>query len=500
MEKKKKMDNQDDNSNPNNEPSDYESLPTDTNEADELKTIEEGLGSDPATTPKTSLAPTPASTAMEANSPPTPTSYSSNSPAQTQGPTSKFWIPEVPSIKGWYNFRKFKDEPNKSWWQQNDVKFLDMFTFILLIGIGILVISITAENFMLKNIEFYSKLFFNAGYLVAVQKIVFELFPLVLPTKSFCNHLPKCLRIDIDISWSKDDFSIPISFFFVLLGILLQPSGKEYGGPIFTAGLMKFIESVIFFQPSPRYKDRKNELQIKDLESSMARGLADGYFFNLVAPIAKIIRDKGEGTVELDGKKFKKAFKKLYIIVPRSVPLSVGINYDCEFKKIGGLESVFEVNYGKIITGRKRSVSVLGDDLELNHDFKGDLYLCDVPTTLSAVAHVFLENLTDNDVKELLSNSDVSKHKYTKLQKLLKELAHNDNDSEKKRDDSTTSLLPEDDRLTKAQKKFDKYFEGETNVFCYRLAWRLQEHNLIDFVKIIEMKRLTPDEQDSTTE
>merc|ERR1712238_366780 len=455
---------------------------------------------DPATTPKTSLAPTPASTAMEANSPPTPTSYSSNSPAQTQGPTSKFWIPEVPSIKGWYNFRKFKDEPNKSWWQQNDVKFLDMFTFILLIGIGILVISITAENFMLKNIEFYSKLFFNAGYLVAVQKIVFELFPLVLPTKSFCNLLPERLRIDIDISWSRDDFSILISLFFVLLGILLQPSGKEYGGPIFTAGLMRLIESVIFLQPSPRVKDRKNELQIEDLESSMARGLADGYFFNLVAPIAKIIRDEGEGTVKLDGKKFKKAFKKLYIIVPRSVPLSVGINFDCVFKKIGGLESMFEVNYGTIITGRERSVSILGDDLELNHDFKGDLYLCDVPTTLSAVAHVFLENLTDNDVKELLSNSDVSKHKYTKLQKLLKELAHNDdndNDSAENRDDST---IPEDDRLTKAQKKFDKYFEGETNVFCYRLAWRLQEHNLIDFVKIIEMKRLTPDEQDSTTE
>jgi len=203
---------------------------------------------------------------------------------------------------------------------------------------------------MLKCHEFYSGLLFNAGYLVAVQKIVFELFPLLLP-KQFCNLLPECLRIDMDISWSIDDFSILISLFFVLLGILLQPSRKEYGGPIFTAGLMRLIERVIFLQPSPRVKERKNEIRIKKLESSMARGLADGYFFNFVAPIAKIIKEEGEGTVKLDGEKLKKAFKKLYIIVPRSVPLSVGINYDIVARKIEELSSTFDINYGDSITG-----------------------------------------------------------------------------------------------------------------------------------------------------
>jgi len=285
----------------------------------------------------------------------------------------------------------------------------------------------------------------------------------------------------------------------VLLGILLQPSRKEYGGPIFTAGLMRLIERVIFLQPSPRVKERKNEIQIKELESSMARGLADGYFFNFVAPIAKIIRDKGEGTVKLDEEPFKKSFKKLYIIVPRSVPLSVGINYDIVSKKIGGLESTFNVNYGEKINGRNRFVGVVGDDLEHDHDFKGDLHLCDIPTTLSAVAQAFLEEHTDEDVKELSSkNSDVSEHKYTELQKLIKELPHNDGD---KNDTNQKDPISKNDiRLTEAQKKFDERFEAEANVFCYRLAWRLKTSKLMDFVKVIEIKRLAPDEQDSTTE
>jgi len=163
-------------------------------------------------------------------------------------------------------------------------------------------------------------------------------------------------------------------------------------------------------------------------------------------------------------------------------------------------------------------VGVLGDDLKLDHDFKGHLF--DVPTTLSAVAQEFLEENPDIDEKLSSMNSNVNEHKYTKLKKLLEELPHNnadkndpntksdiddddnDNDNPENRDDSTRSLLSnhEQVRLTKAQKKFDKYFEGEANIFCYRLAWRLKTNELMDFVKVVEIKRLTPDEKDSTAE
>jgi len=153
-------------------------------------------------------------------------------------------------------------------------------------------------------------------------------------------------------------------------------------------------------------------------------------------------------------------------------------------------------------------VGVVGDDLKRDHDFKGDLHLCDIPTTLAAVAQAFLEEHTDKDVKELSSkDSDVSKHKYTKLQKLIEELPHNDGDvndtTPENRDDSTRSLFAnreQEIRLTKAQKKFDECFKVEANVFCSRLAWRLKTNELMDIVKVIEIKRLAPDEQDTTTE
>lgn len=55
--------------------------------------------------------------------------------------------------------------------------------------------------------------------------------------------------------------------------------------------MIYFVTRVLFFIPNPSDEIKKLRNENKELKESMAIGLADGYFWNLVREIAIDIRD-----------------------------------------------------------------------------------------------------------------------------------------------------------------------------------------------------------------
>ena len=108
---------------------------------------------------------------------------------------------------------------------------------------------------------------------------------------------------------------IIVSYVFIIAAFSLgfnpgEPSYLEIGKAFIEVGLMTGITRVFFFFPNEREEREKLEKDVKDLESSMARGLADGYFWNFVKLVAEHVKEENED---------KEDPQPFLIIVPRTM-------------------------------------------------------------------------------------------------------------------------------------------------------------------------------------
>jgi hypothetical protein len=199
---------------------------------------------------------------------------------------------------------------------------------------------------------FFGPIFFKSGFEPLIQLLSFEVLKPNNATIPWCNNFK----------------IIFVSLVFMGFGYLVYPNPDEsgeawgfvVGKSILEAVLIYCVTRVLFFLPDP--KDTMIELQqeVNDLESSMALGLADGYFWNHVTDIAKHPSIK----------------KRLLIIVPRKLDQEQE-NPIKDFIKKKEDEKYFDCEHLHTKGSRPKSVTkVIGLD--------EDIFI-DIPTTITSL-------------------------------------------------------------------------------------------------------------------
>lgn len=343
------------------------------------------------------------------------------------------WEPDVP-----YVIREFMNQPKVPFFKRNSGIARELVFFFSLITIGSIIVGYRWE--VIHQKEFLASMFFASGFIPAVQMALFEILPRKLKRR----------KVEVDDYLSG---VLAIAFLSVALAVYPIPEEEEdawvvvVGKTLFEAGLIYFVTRVLFFVPNPNDEVRELKEEVKALKQSMAIGLADGYFWNLVKEIAIDIRDANgpQNSLKLQyprqGETFK-LIKQFLVIVPRSLgwekedPIAdfirgmkhEGYFKDCQIEKSlmrgdsSRIKWVTDVNLDpKAVTtseGIERGIVV------------------DIPTTLTAL----LMNLKS----QVKSSTEMDKEK----------------------------------------------FALEASSFSYRLSWQLKKNGLDSFVKVVEVENL----------
>eukprot|EP00934_Nitzschia_sp_Nitz4_P007051 Nitzschia sp. Nitz4//NODE_474_length_16687_cov_99.124940//15038//15994//NITZ4_additional_000070-RA//1//CDS//3329531937//7041//frame0 len=298
-------------------------------------------------------------------------------------------------------------------------------------------------------------MFFASGLIPSIQLLIFEVLP-----KQFANtKKKKSSRQPLPASSTHLDdlLSVGLSLFFLSVAMVLYPSPDEEqngwgivcGKTLFEAGLIYFVTRVLFFVPNPNDKVRQLREEVSRLKQSMAMGLADGYYWNLVQEIAMDIRDANgpQGTLKLcfprQGEELKKV-KRFYILIPRHLdftkedPIKELIGHfkgsghfkDCKIEKSPTRAESTRVKWVTDVI-LNPSQAPAGSTSPPPYQ---DGILIDIPTTITAL-----------------------------IMNLRADSASGDNINR-------------------------EIFQEEVSSFAYRLAWQLKRQQLENYVAVVEME------------
>jgi hypothetical protein len=367
--------------------------------------------------------------------------------------------------------REFVDKPPMPWFKRNQDIWRELFFFFILLGVGGLLISYN-ESLINRN-EFISSMFFASGFIPLIQSVIFDLIPRAITTANNAqqqHHQPQGTNNTIRLD---EMFSILLSAIFLIAAVLLYPKPEDAedawdivcGKTLFEAGLIYFITRVLFFVPNPLDQIRKLKNEIDELKQSMAIGLADGYFWNLVREIAVDVRD-AQGLLELqhvgkdkdgnDLKPVRKHIHRFLIIVPRELnseiedPIANEINAhkksetfkDCKIEKSVNRDYSSRVKFVTDLYSFSSSSSLSAGTSKNKSYHDGIIF--DIPTTITALF------MSLRDYKN--GNLDHHHGKDTNI--------------------DTTK------------------FQKEISIFTHRIAWQLKKANLEEYVKVIEVENL----------
>lgn len=332
------------------------------------------------------------------------------------------------------------------------------------------------ESLIDRN-EFISSMFFASGFIPLIQSVVFDMLPRFIQETGF---------------QLEDAYSILLSVGFLALALFLYPKPEEEedswdivcGKTLFEAGLIYFITRLLFFVPNPLDEARKLKNEIEDLKQSMAIGLADGYFWNLVREIAVDIRDAAgpQGSLKLkygrdkDGKFLEKNkfVKRFLILVPRELdwvhvedPIAKVINLQ-KFEKKTFQDCKIQKSANRMYSTREKWVTdLIGISSEIskvNTQTHPTGIVFDIPTTITAV----LMSLRDHSTSGSSSDSTIT------------------NAATAKEGGSTSTTTN-----TVTFKNIDREkFQKEMSTFTHRISWQLKKAHLDEYVKVIEVDNL----------
>mmetsp|Transcript_28158 Transcript_28158/g.42610 ORF Transcript_28158/g.42610 Transcript_28158/m.42610 type:complete len:409 (+) Transcript_28158:47-1273(+) len=387
-------------------------------------------------------------------------------PIESIEDTGRFWLDDTNSF--WNNdegstflVREFTNELPTPWTKRNKDFVRELLFFLSLLAGGIVIIAINWSVVDDATILVASMLF-ASGLIPLLQSVLFDILP---------RQFTRSARgITLD-----DILSTALSAAFVVAALLLQPNPKKEdeswgfvaGTILFEAGLIYFVTRVFFFGPNPPNEVRSLKKEVEELKQSMALGLADGYFWNLVREISIDIRDAKEygpdgGKLKLtygrDGEALKHVDKFL-ILIPRELDWSKedpiadlireykGLNYfkDCKIEKSPQRAESSRVKWvTDIIPGNGGE----DDQSEFSYDVdtcipsgsNDSRVVVDIPTTLTAM----LMSLKAQCEK----TTGVNNTNYLDINK----------------------------------------FHKEVSAFSFRLAWHLKKENLEKYAAVVEIK------------
>jgi len=349
-----------------------------------------------------------------------------------------------------YRIREFTNECPKPFFRRNKGLGREIFFFACLIGVGSIIVGLHWS--LIEKNEFFASMFFASGFIPIIQLVLFEILPgqFKMGRK---EHIRRPVELDDILSGI-----LAIAFLAVAISLHPSPEARESGWTIvsgktlFEAGLIYFVTRVLFFVPNPNDEVRALQEEVKLLKQSMAIGLADGYFYNLVREIAIDVKDAPDGSMKLtygSDEVVSKMVSRFIVIVPRELdwlkedPITDFIKAQ---RLDGGMNDYYFKNC-KIEKSPNRpdgSRPKWVNEVNFNNtadddDEKNEGILVDIPTTLTALLMDLRLNSQNND--EI------------------------DDDSKKK-------------------------FENEINSFSCRIAWQLKRHNLEKYVTVAEVKDL----------
>lgn len=346
---------------------------------------------------------------------------------------SEFWhdSPKWPDDQR-FLIREFQDKPNIPWIRRNKGIARELFFFAALLTVGILIISYNWN--IMNRYEFLASVFFVSGLIPLIQSVMFDILPRIV-----------LKRGSIEL---EDTLSGIMSACFLIAALVIYPKPIEAedqwsivcGKTLFEAGLIYFITRVLFFIPNPSDEIRKLKKDNKELKESMAIGLADGYFWNLVREIAIDIRDANgpDGALRLVYSKDEQTYKiveNFIILVPRKLEWSEDDPIASKINTLKGMgtfrDCKIEKSHARADSSRFKWVT---DVIGMNGS---TCVLVDVPTTLTAL--------------------------FMKLK--------------------SSSYQP-DSPIVLAK------FQHEISVFSLRIAWQLKKLGLDKYVKVVEIEDL----------
>mmetsp|Transcript_39788 Transcript_39788/g.96056 ORF Transcript_39788/g.96056 Transcript_39788/m.96056 type:complete len:502 (-) Transcript_39788:48-1553(-) len=365
----------------------------------------------------------------------------------------EYWFDKLPWVSGEsYRIREFVEKPPIPYFQRNEGFGRELFFFFCLLFLGTIILGYYWS--LLDKRELFASMFFASGLIPGIQLLLFDVLPREFgflrnrnSTETEYDEDPRAIRVD-------NSLTVGLSVLFLSIAVSIYPEPEEdtgswdiaCGRTLFEAGLIYFVTRVLFFVPNPNDEIRQLQRKVRKLKQSMATGLADGYFWNLVKEIAMDIRDANgpEKTLKLtyprEGENLKKV-KRFLVLLPRSLdwtqedPIKSLIQQykdsghfkDCKIEK-SPLRS--ESTRVKWVT----DVLLPTIDGSAQHPYG---ILMDLPTTITSL-------VMDLKADQVLQN------------------------------------VP--------QRSTQSRFEEEVSLFAYRLAWQLKRHQLEAHVAVVEIE------------
>ncbi len=386
--------------------------------------------------------------------------------------------------------REFVNELPVPFLERNKGLGRELFFFSSLICVGSIIVghhwSLVDQN------EFFASMFFASGFIPIIQLVLFEILPGQLVRVGARGHSRSRNRTQQQRrkpqqkprGIQRDDvLSGMLAIAFLSVALALYPFPEERGDgwdivagkTLFEAGLIYYVTRVLFFVPNPNDEVRELKEEVRLLKQSMAIGLADGYFWNLVKEIAIDVRDANgpQNSVRLKYRQEEvyKIVKRFLVIVPTSLDwskedpiaefikaqkaVSIGQQEggyyfkDCQIEKSAERGNSSRIKWvTDVIFHADSDVDVPVDvdgrgNIEQSSPSGTDLpagILMDIPTTLTAL----FMNLK-------------SQHRIT-IDSSKEEI----NDAEQQ-------------------------FRDEVNSFSYRIAWQLKKQKLDKYVAVVEV-------------
>lgn len=360
------------------------------------------------------------------------------------------------------------------------------------------------ESLINRN-EFISSMFFASGFIPLIQSFIFDFIPRIMTRISMSSSSSNSTSNKTQqeggaaagnnkFRLGQETFSTLLSAIFLIAALLLYPNPEDEGDAwdivcgktLFEAGLIYFITRVLFFVPNPMDEIRKLKNDIEELKQSMAIGLADGYFWNLVREIAVDVRDAPHGLLELrhvgkdkdgnDLEPVRKYIHRFLVLVPRELdakiddPIANEINAlkkqeifkDCKIKKSVNRKSSSRMKFvtdlynisSSSSTETSSQISPVSRGAAGSKKKKETSYqdgiIFDIPTTITAL---------------LMS---------------LRDFSHEGEDEQQQEQEGGGGNTKID----------TEKFQKEISTFTHRIAWQLKKAKLEDYVKVIEIENL----------
>jgi hypothetical protein len=356
------------------------------------------------------------------------------------------WIPGAP-----YLIREFTEETKISFFQRNRDLGPELFFFFCLLCVGAIIVRYNWS--LIDEKEFLASMFFVSGLIPGIQLILFEVLPRKLFSFTGANR-------DGRNAMELDNFlSAALSILFLSVAVAVYPFPEEAqdgwaivsGKTLFEAGLIYFVTRVLFFVPNPNDRVRQLQQEVSNLKRSMAMGLADGYFWNLVKEIAVDIRDANgpEQTLKLTYPRqgeMLKHINRFLIVVPRSLDLSNEDdpikNLINKYKDLGHFQDCkIEKSPLRADSSRIKWVTDVIVGLNISNGSANPPYpygiLMDIPTTITAL----VMNLRADHASNRMNTVEL-----------------------------------------------EQMFQAEASSFAYRIAWQLKRQQLEEHVAVVEIE------------